>query len=220
MIRENLAKIKESIPKAVTLVAVSKTKPNTDIMVVYETGHRIFGENRVQELTEKHEALPKDIKWHMIGHLQSNKVKYIAPFVSLIHGVHKFKLLKEINKQAKKVDRIIDVLIQFHIAQEDSKFGFDFEEAKTMLESDQFVELENINVRGVMGMATFTNNKEQIEDEFRTLNNYFQVFKSNFFKFNEGFNIISMGMSGDYEIAIEEGSNMIRVGSKIFGERK
>lgn len=220
MIRENLVQIKQSIPDDVTLVAVSKTKPNKDIMEAYETGHRVFGENRVQELTQKHDELPKDIEWHMIGHLQSNKVKYIAPFVSLIHGVHKFKLLKEINKQAKKEDRIIDVLVQFHIAQEDSKFGFDFDEAKVMLESDQFVELENINIRGVMGMATFTDNKEQIEDEFRTLNNYFHVFKSNFFKFNDSFNIISMGMSGDYEIAIEEGSNMIRVGSKIFGERK
>lgn len=219
MIRENLEKIKQSIPKDVTLVAVSKTKPNSDIMEAYEAGHRIFGENRVQELTQKHEDLPKDIEWHMIGHLQSNKVKYIAPFVTLIHGVHKFKLLKEINKQAKKEGRVLDVLIQFHIAQEDSKFGFDFEEAKEMLESEQFVSLENINIRGVMGMATFTDNREQIEDEFRTLNNYFNVFKSNFFKFNDAFNVISMGMSGDYEIAIEEGSNMIRVGSKIFGER-
>ena len=219
MIRENLAKIKQSIPEDVTLVAVSKTKPNSDIMEAYEAGHRVFGENRVQELTQKYEDLPKDIEWHMIGHLQSNKVKYIAPFVSLIHGVHKFKLLKEINKQAKKENRVIDVLIQFHIAQEDSKFGFDFEEAKEMLESEQFLSLENINIRGVMGMATFTDNREQIEDEFRTLNNYFNVFKSNYFKFNDAFNIISMGMSGDYEIAIEEGSNMIRVGSKIFGER-
>lgn len=219
MIRENLEQIKQNIPKDVTLVAVSKTKPNADIMEAYEAGQRIFGENRVQELTQKYEELPKDIEWHMIGHLQSNKVKYIAPFVSLIHGVHKFKLLKEINKQAKKENRVQDVLIQFHIAQEDSKFGFDFEEAKEMLESEQFVSLENINIRGVMGMATFTDNREQIEDEFRTLNNYFNVFKSNFFKFNDAFNIVSMGMSGDYEIAIEEGSNMIRVGSKIFGER-
>jgi pyridoxal phosphate enzyme (YggS family) len=220
MIQENIAKIKQSIPKDVTLVAVSKTKPNSDLMEAYEAGQRVFGENRVQELTQKHEELPKDIEWHMVGHLQSNKVKDIAPFVSLIHGVHKFKLLKEINKQAEKEGRVLDVLIQFHIAQEDSKFGFDFEEAQAMLESEQFISLENINVRGVMGMATFTDKREQIEDEFRTLNNYFNVFKSNFFKFNDAFNIISMGMSGDYEIAIEEGSNMIRVGSKIFGERK
>ncbi|MEX1191778.1 MAG: YggS family pyridoxal phosphate-dependent enzyme [Brumimicrobium sp.] len=220
MIENNLAEIKKSIPDDVKLVAVSKTKPNSAILEAYEAGHRIFGENRVQELTEKQEDLPKDIEWHMIGHLQTNKVKYIAPFVALIHGVHKFKLLKEIDKQAKKVGRVIDVLIQFHIAQEDTKFGFDFDEAKEMLASDDFLALQNINIRGVMGMATFTDNKEQIADEFRTLNNYFQVFKSNFFKFNDEFNIVSMGMSGDYEIAIEEGSNMIRVGSAIFGSRK
>ncbi|MGM0479459.1 MAG: YggS family pyridoxal phosphate-dependent enzyme [Bacteroidota bacterium] len=220
MIREKLEKIKSEIPEDVTLVAVSKTKPNQDIMEAYETGHRIFGENRVQELTKKAEELPDDIQWHMIGHLQSNKVKYIAPFVALIHGVHKQKLLKEINKQAKKVDREIDVLLQFHIAQEDSKFGFDFEEAKEMLESDAMQSYDHVNIRGVMGMATFTDNEEQIEDEFRTLNNYFEVFKSHFFKFKEDFDIISMGMSGDYPIAIQEGSNMIRVGSKIFGERK
>ncbi len=220
MIKENLEKIKKEIPEDVTLVAVSKTKPNEDLMEAYNTGHRIFGENRVQELTKKAEELPDDIQWHMIGHLQSNKVKYLAPFITLIHGVHKQKLLKEINKQAKKVDRAIDVLLQFHIAQEDSKFGFDFEEAKEMLESDAFKSYENVNIRGVMGMATFTENKEQIEDEFRTLNNYFEVFKSHYFKFKEDFDILSMGMSGDYDIAIEEGSNMIRVGSKIFGERK
>jgi pyridoxal phosphate enzyme (YggS family) len=220
MIKENLEKIKASIPDSVTLVAVSKTKPNEDIMEAYNSGHRIFGENRVQELTQKAEELPKDIEWHMIGHLQSNKVKYIAPFVSLIHGVHKEKLLKEINKQGEKIGRKIDVLLQFHIAQEDSKFGFDFEEAKEMLESDNMLSYEHVNIRGVMGMATFTDNRERIEDEFRTLNNYFEVFRSHFFKFNDDFNIISMGMSGDYEIAIEEGSNMIRVGSKIFGARK
>ena len=220
MIKENLEKIKASIPESVTLVAVSKTKPNENIMEAYNSGHRIFGENRVQELTQKAEELPKDIEWHMIGHLQSNKVKYIAPFISLIHGVHKEKLLKEIDKQGKKIGRKIDVLLQFHIAQEDGKFGFDFEEAKEMLESEKMMSYEHVNIRGVMGMATFTDNREQIEDEFRTLNNYFEVFRSHFFKFNDDFNIISMGMSGDYEIAIEEGSNMIRVGSKIFGARK
>ncbi len=220
MIKENLEKIKSEIPKDVTLVAVSKTKPNEDLMEAYNAGQRIFGENRVQEMTKKAEELPDDIEWHMIGHLQTNKVKYLVPYVSLIHGVHKQKLLKEINKEAKKADRVIDVLLQFHIAQEDSKFGFDFEEAKEMLESEAMNGYENVNIRGVMGMATFTENKERIEDEFRTLNNYFEVFKSHFFKFNDDFNIISMGMSGDYEIAIEEGSNMIRVGSKIFGARK
>ena len=219
MISENLSKVKVNLPSNVELVAVSKTKSNEAILEAYNSGQRIFGENRVQELTDKYDALPKDIEWHMIGHLQSNKVKYIAPFVSLIHGVHDFKLLKEINKRAKNGDRIIDVLIQFHIAQEDSKSGFNFDEAKEMLEDEQFIKLENINVRGVMGMATFTDNKELIRDEFRTLNNYFLVFKSNFFKFNDNFSIISMGMSGDYEIAIEEGSNMVRIGSTIFGER-
>jgi hypothetical protein len=219
MISENLLKVKANLPTDVTLVAVSKTKPNEAILEAYATGQRIFGENRVQELVDKYETLPKDIEWHMIGNLQTKKVKYIAPFVTLIHGVDNFKLLKEINKRAKNEDRIIDVLIQFHIAQEDTKSGFTFDEAKEMLESGDFVELENINVRGVMGMATFTDNKEQVQDEFRTLNNYFNVFKSHFFKFNETFSIVSMGMSGDYDIAIEEGSNMVRIGSTIFGER-
>lgn len=219
MIQTNLKKIKEELPKDVTLVAVSKTKPNESILAAYETGHRIFGENRVQELVEKAEQLPKDIEWHLIGHLQRNKVKYIAPFVSLIHGVDSFKLLKEINKQAKKADREIDVLLQFHIALEDSKFGFSFEEAKEMLEDPVFASLENVNIRGVMGMATFTDKEEQVADEFRTLNNYFLTIQSHFFKFNSAFNIISMGMSGDYKIAIEEGSNMVRIGSSIFGER-
>lgn len=219
MISENLLKVKSNLPSDVTLVAVSKTKPNEAILEAYETGHRIFGENRVQELTDKYEALPKDIEWHMIGNLQTNKVKYIAPFVSLIHGVDSFKLLKEINKRAKNEERVIDVLIQFHIAQEDTKSGFTFEEAKEMFESNDFVDLENVNIRGVMGMATFTDNKEKVQDEFRTLNNYFEVFRSHYFKFNDNFSVISMGMSGDYEIAIEEGSNMVRIGSTIFGER-
>lgn len=219
MIEENLQKIKESIPNDVTLIAVSKTKPNEAILSAYGVGHRDFGENKVQELAEKSEALPKDIQWHMIGHLQRNKVKYIAPFVHLIHGVDSERLLKEINKQGKKNNRIIPVLLQFHIAKEDSKFGFDFDEVKVLLESDQFLNYKHIAINGVMGMATFTENKEQIADEFRALHNYFQVLKSHYFKFNESFQIISMGMSGDYEIAITEGSNMIRVGSAIFGER-
>ncbi|PWH86942.1 YggS family pyridoxal phosphate-dependent enzyme [Brumimicrobium oceani] len=219
MISENLSKIKANLPSEVTLVAVSKTKPNEDILEAYKSGQRIFGENRVQELVDKYESLPKDIEWHMIGNLQTKKVKYIAPFVSLIHGVDTFKLLKEINKRAKSEGRIIDVLIQFHIAQEDSKSGFTFDEAKEMFEDREFVELENINVRGVMGMATFTDNKETVQDEFRTLNNYFEVFRSHYFKFNDSFSVISMGMSGDYEIAIGEGSNMVRIGSTIFGAR-
>lgn len=219
MIKENLHKVKESIPKDVTLVAVSKTKPNEDLMEAYEAGQRILGENRVQELVDKAEVLPKDIEWHMIGHLQRNKVKYIAPFVNLIHGVDSVRLLKEINKQGKKNERVIDVLLQFHIATEETKFGFDFEEAKELLESSEFPELQHINIRGVMGMATFTEDKEKVRDEFRTLNNYFLVLKSHFFKFNDNFQVISMGMSNDYQIAIEEGSNMIRIGSSIFGAR-
>lgn len=219
MIKENLLKIKERIPEDVTLVAVSKTKPNDAILSAYNAGQKDFGENKVQELVEKAAALPKDIQWHMIGHLQRNKVKYIAPFVHLIHGVDSPRLLEEINKQGKKIDRIIPVLLQFHIAKEESKFGFDFEEVKELLSSEAFAKYENIDVHGVMGMATFTDNEEQVADEFRALHNYFQVLKSHYFKFNNAFRIVSMGMSGDYNIAIAEGSNMIRVGSAIFGER-
>lgn len=219
MINERIAEIKKKIPSEVELVAVSKTKPVSAIEEAYSTGQRIFGENKVQECLGKYEALPKDIQWHLIGHLQTNKVKYIAPFVSLIHAVDSLKLLKEINKQAKNNDRVIDVLIQFHIAQEETKYGLNFEEAKELLESSDLVEMENVRITGVMGMATFTENKEKVADEFRTLNNYFMIFKSHYFKFNDSFKTISMGMSGDYEIAIEEGSNMIRLGSTIFGSR-
>tara|TARA_R110002072_G_scaffold302402_2_gene485172 strand:+ start:41130 stop:41789 length:660 start_codon:yes stop_codon:yes gene_type:complete len=219
MIKENLKLVRANIPSGVTLVAVSKTKPNEDIIVAYELGQRIFGENKIQELVEKQEALPKNIEWHMIGHVQTNKVKYIAPFVALIHAVDSLKLLKEINKQAKKNDRTIHCLLQFHIGQEETKFGFSFEEAKELLESNEFVELQNISIAGVMGMATFTQNKEQIREEFQALENYFNVMKSHYFKFNEQFKHISMGMSGDYQIAIEEGSTMVRVGSSIFGSR-
>ena len=219
MIAENLKEIKSKLPSDVELVAVSKTKPNSAILEAYEAGQRIFGENRVQELTEKYEALPKDIEWHMIGHLQSNKVKYIAPFVSLIHGVHSYKLLKEINKEARNSNRTIDILIQFHIADEETKSGFTMEEVKEMLDSEPFPMYNNIRIRGVMGMATFTDNKEQIQQEFRTLNTYFQELQSLYFNSNSAFSILSMGMSGDFEIAIAEGSNMVRVGSAIFGER-
>lgn len=218
-ISKNLEEIKSQIPEDVSLVAVSKTKPNELIMEVYNAGHRIFGENKVQELSSKAEALPKDIEWHMIGHLQRNKVKYIAPFISLIHGVDSYKLLKEINKQAKKNSRIIRVLLQFHIAVEETKFGFSFDEIQEMFNDDDFISLENINICGVMGMASNTDDTEKVHDEFRTLNNYFNVLKSHYFKFNDNFQIRSMGMSGDYKIAIEEGSNLIRVGSAIFGNR-
>ena len=219
MIKENLHTVQSEIPDGVTLVAVSKTKPVDAIMEAYNAGQRIFGENKVQEMVEKEEVLPKDIEWHMIGHLQTNKVKYMAPFVHLVHAVDSYKLLKEINKQAKKHNRTINCLLQFHIGQEETKFGLDFDEAKDLLSSNEFVELENVAITGLMGMASNTDNEEQVRDEFQTLDNYFNIFKSHFFKFNDGFKHISMGMSGDYKIAIEEGSNMVRVGSAIFGVR-
>jgi pyridoxal phosphate enzyme (YggS family) len=219
MVKENLQKILSEIPKDVQLVAVSKTKPNEMIQEAYNAGQRIFGENRAQELAEKATALPKDIEWHMIGHLQRNKVKYIAPHVNMIHSIDSPRLLKEVNKQAKKCNRVIDVLIQFHIAREESKFGFSLEEVVDLFEDEDFPHMENINIRGVMGMATFTDNQEKVEEEFQALNNYFLVVQSRFFKFNDQFNIISMGMTNDYKIAIEEGSNMIRIGSAIFGPR-
>lgn len=219
MIAEALSNIQLEIPEEVTLVAVSKTKPLQDIQTAYDSGHRVFGENKVQELVEKQEALPKDIEWHFIGHLQTNKVKYLAPFVSMIHAVDSMKLLREINKQAMKHDRTISCLLQFHIAEEQSKFGLNLENAQDILSSNEFIELQNISVAGVMGMATFTDNHEQIRDEFRTLENYFNVVKSHFFKYNGAFEHLSMGMSGDYKIAIQEGSTMIRLGSSIFGAR-
>jgi pyridoxal phosphate enzyme (YggS family) len=218
-IKDNLLKIKSTIPKHVSLVAVSKTKPNEMIQDAYDTNQKHFGENKVQDLVDKHETLPKDINWHFIGHLQTNKVKFIAPFIHLIHAVDSIKLLKEINKQAINNERIIDILLQFHIADEDSKFGLKYEDAETLLDSPEFYNLKNIRVVGVMGMATFTDDKNQIRTEFRTLQNYFEILKSGKFKFADYFTEISMGMSGDYELAIEEGSTMVRVGSSIFGMR-
>jgi pyridoxal phosphate enzyme (YggS family) len=219
MIQENLKAILSTIPSEVTLVAVTKTKPVTDLEEVYKAGQRIFGENKVQEMVDKYDQLPKDIEWHLIGHLQTNKVKYIAPFVSLIHSVDSLKLLNEINKEAKKNNRTIDCLLQFHIAEEETKFGLSIEEAKEILETNEFVEMQNISIVGIMGMASFTENNEIVRNEFRTLESYFQILKSHFFKFNDDFKEISMGMSGDYLLAIEEGSTMVRVGSSIFGSR-
>jgi len=219
MIKENLKNIKAVMPSSVSLVAVSKTKPNEAILEAYNAGQRIFGENKVQELTQKELDLPKDIEWHFIGHLQSKKVKSIAPFVSLIHAVDSIKLLTEINKQALKNNRTINCLLQFHIATEQSKYGLTFEEVREILESDVFVELQNISITGVMGMATFTENENQVREEFQALGNYFNVLKSHYFKFNDNFEHISMGMSGDFQIAIEEGSTMVRIGSSIFGSR-
>lgn len=219
MIVKNLVNVQNSLLENVKLIAVSKTKPASDIQTLYDAGQRAFGENKVQELVEKYEVLPKDIDWHLIGHLQTNKVKYIAPFVHLIHGVDSFKLLKEINKEGVKCNRIIPCLLQFHIAQEETKFGFSFEEAQEMLESNEFVELQHVAIHGVMGMASFTEDENKIHEEFQTLHNYFQLIKSHYFKFNPDFKEISMGMSGDYKIAMEEGSTMVRVGSTIFGSR-
>lgn len=218
-IAENLKKIKEALPKNVMLVAVSKFKPNEDILTAYHAGHTTFGENRVQELTDKYEQLPKDIEWHMIGHLQSNKVKYIAPFVHLIHGVDSLKLLKEINKQAKKVGRKQKCLLQIHIADEKTKFGLNRDEVVELLNSDSYKNFENIEICGLMGMATLTENTQQIHNEFKSLKSLFDELKQNHFITQESFKEISMGMSGDSEIAIEEGSTMVRIGSSIFGAR-
>lgn len=218
-IAENIRKIKSELPEGVLLVAVSKTKPNEEILQAYNTGHRVFGENKVQELVRKYEELPKDIEWHFIGHLQTNKVKYIAPFVHLIHGIDSLKLLKTVNKEAVKNNRVISCLIQFHIARESTKFGFLPDEARAMLASEEFSQLKNVQICGVMGMATFTDDEAQIRSEFKTLAGYFESLKNDYFKDAEHFREISMGMSDDYRIAIEEGSTIIRVGSKIFGER-
>ncbi|NNE03154.1 MAG: YggS family pyridoxal phosphate-dependent enzyme [Eudoraea sp.] len=214
-IKENLEKIKASLPAHVTLVAVSKTKSKEEIMEAYDSGHRIFGENKVQEMTAKWEHLPKDIEWHMIGHVQSNKVKYMAPYVRLIHGVDSLKLLKEINKQAQKNNRVIPCLLQMHIAEEATKFGFDTEELEALVQSDAFDILTHIKIVGLMGMATFTEDKNQIRKEFKRLSSDYSRFR----KTLPSMNILSMGMSGDYPLAIEEGSTMVRIGSSIFGMR-
>lgn len=210
--------LSNEIPSNVKLIAVSKTKPIELIKEAYQSGHRIYGENKVQELAAKYEALPKDIEWHMIGHMQSNKVKYIAPFVSLIHGVDSFKLLKVINKEGKTNNRKIDCLLQFHIAKEETKFGLDLNEAKSFIESEEFKNLDYINICGVMGMATFTENKDVIHSEFKELVHIFNQLKNEYFS-NTVFKEISMGMSGDYKIAIEEGATMVRIGSLLFGAR-
>lgn len=218
-IAQNLKKIKSNLPEGVKLMAVSKFKSTEDILEAYQAGQTFFGENRVQELTEKYEQLPKDIEWHMIGHLQTNKVKYIVPFVYMIHGVDSFKLLKEINKQALKVGRVQNCLLQIHIAQEETKFGFDRSEVLQMLDSDEFLALKNIQICGLMGMATLTNSQEQVHKEFASLKQLFGELKQRYFAQSDSFKEISMGMSGDYTIAVEEGSTMVRVGSSIFGVR-
>lgn len=214
-IQQNLNKIKSQLPTHVTLVAVSKTKPVADLMEAYNVGQRIFGENKIQEMTDKWEVMPKDIEWHMIGHVQTNKVKYMAPYVSLIHGVDSLKLLQEINKQAAKNNRVIDCLLQVYIAEEESKFGLDEQELEEILSSTEFKQLKNIRIVGLMGMATFTENKNQIEKEFKHLKTIFDKLKTQ----NSELKTLSMGMSGDYQLAISCGSTMVRIGSSIFGGR-
>lgn len=219
MIKKNLLKIKQSIPENITLVAVSKTKPIEDVQEAYNAGQRIFGENKIQEMVDKYDALPKDIKWHMIGHLQRNKVKYMAHFVDLIHGVDTYKTLIEINKQAQKHNRIINCLLQVRIAKEDTKFGLTFNEIDTILSSKETAALENVKIVGFMGMATFTDDEAQLNSEFLSLKTFFETQKAKTVLKNCNLEILSMGMSGDYQLAIENGSTMIRVGSSIFGNR-
>lgn len=217
-IKSNLLEIQSSLPPQVTLVAVSKTKPVADLMEAYNAGQRIFGENKIQEMTEKWEEMPKDIHWHMIGHVQTNKVKFMAGYVSLIHGVDSLKLLQEINKQAQKHNRVIDCLLQIYIAEEESKFGLDEKELNEILNSEEFKSLQNVNVIGLMGMATFTDNRSQIEKEFKYLKSLFDKYKTQNTN-NFQLNTLSMGMSGDYKLAIDCGSTMVRIGSSIFGNR-
>jgi pyridoxal phosphate enzyme (YggS family) len=218
---ENLSEIKASVPAdKVTLVVVSKTQPVEKIRELYDAGQRHFGENRVQELMEKKDLLPDDIRWHLIGHLQSNKVKYIAPFIHLIHSIDSLKLLQETDRQARKYGRVIHCLLQIHIAREETKFGMDEQEVMELLESEEYKKLDYIRVRGVMGMATNTENKVQVRREFQNLRMIFYKLKARFFAEDSHFNTLSMGMSSDYELAIEEGSTLVRIGSAVFGERK
>jgi PLP dependent protein len=219
-IAQNIISLKQQIPSAVKLVAVSKTKPFADILEAYKTGHRLFGENRVQELLSKKELLPGDIEWHLVGHLQSNKVRYIVPFISMIHSVDSFRLLKTIDFEAKKINRRVDCLLQFHIAREETKFGFTINEADEMIASESFSRLEGVRLCGLMGMATFTDDMNQVREEFRNLVGYFKMLKERYFMQFPFFSEVSMGMSGDFRIAIEEGSTIVRIGSLIFGERK
>lgn len=218
-IHHNINQIKDEIPAHVTLVAISKTHPPAIIMEAYNAGQSIFGENKVQELVSKYEVMPKDIEWHLVGHLQTNKVKYIATFVNLIHSVDSLKLLKEIDKQAAKNNRVINCLFQMHIAEEETKFGLAHDELVDILKSQEFRLLKNIQIVGLMGMATFTDDMEQVRKEFRGLSIFFNQVKKDFFNNSSDFITLSMGMSSDYRVAIEEGSTMIRVGSNIFGDR-
>ncbi len=219
-IADNIKSLKnETNAIKVQLIAVSKTKPVEEIMEAYDAGQRVFGENMVQELVDKYEKLPKDIKWHLIGHLQSNKVKYIAPFISMIQSVDSLKLLQEIDKHAQKNNRVIDCLLQVYIADEETKFGLGFDEVIELLRSDEYTELSHVRIRGLMGIATNTDNEKQLKDEFYELKIFFDGIKQSYFRQDPTFDVLSMGMSSDYKIAIEQGSNMVRLGSTIFGQR-
>ncbi len=215
MIYENINKIRSDIPDYVELIAISKTKPNEDIMKAYENGHRSFGENKIQEMSRKFEELPKDIIWHMVGHVQSNKIKYMAPYVNLIHGVDSFKAIKIINKEGQKNNRILDCLLQLKVSKEESKFGLEADTLKKIIFSDEYCEMENIKISGLMAMATNTTNKDKVRNEFIYAKNIFDEISAT----DKNFEILSMGMSNDYHLAIECGSNMIRIGSLIFGDR-
>ena len=219
MVKDNLETVRKTIPSGVLLVAVSKTKPVEDIQEAYDAGQRVFGENHALEMRDKHEVLPKDIDWHFIGHLQTNKIKYIVSFARMIHSIDTFNLLQAVNKEAAKRERVVDCLLQFHIAEEETKFGLSMEEAEEILNSDIFKAMKNVRICGVMGMATNTDDMVQVRKEFKHLKDIFNTLKMRYFADNEWFKEISMGMSHDYPIAIEEGSTMVRVGSKIFGER-
>lgn len=219
-IPSQLRDIRNELPANVRLVSVSKLHPAETLMEAYDAGQRVFGESKVQELTAKYETLPKDIEWHFIGHLQTNKIKYIVPFISLIHSIDSVNLLREVNKFAGKAGRKINVLLQIHIAKEETKYGFSEEECYDFLNSEEFKKLNNINIRGLMGMATFTEDVNIVRSEFKGLSSFFHQLKQNFFSSDNNFNELSMGMSEDYHIAIEERSTLIRVGSKIFGERQ
>lgn len=216
---DSIKSLKLAIPERVVIVAVSKTQPVSAILEAYHAGQRIFGENKVQELVMKHSQLPPDIEWHFIGHLQTNKVRYIAPFIDFIHSIDSLKLLTEINREALKNHRVIDCLLQFHIAREETKFGLNLTEAKTLIESEIFRQLKNIRIAGVMGMSSFSEDSELVRKEFKSLRDYFLELKSTYFSRDVCFKHLSMGMSGDYTIAIEEGSSLIRLGTIIFGNR-
>lgn len=218
-IADNLQQVLNELPEGVRLVAVSKFHPNEAIEEAYRSGQRVFGESKVQEMTAKYESLPKDIEWHFIGHLQTNKIKYIVPYVALIHGIDSYKLLVEVNKQAEKAGKVVNCLLQLHIAEEETKFGFSFEECRDMLAEGEWKTLSNIQLCGLMGMATNTDDNEQIKKEFCSLSSFFKEVKDSWFADTEAFRELSMGMSHDYHQAIAAGSTLIRVGSKIFGDR-